>query len=535
MFLTQGETMDNLLEIKKLSVFFKAEDKADFAAVKNISLSVKQGEVLGIVGESGSGKSITALSVLGLLPYPKAYHDAASSIKFSGKELINLNNKDFQTIRGNDIGIIFQEPMSSLNPLHKVGKQIAESLLLHQNISAKEAESQTLELLKAVKIPQPEEKINAYPFELSGGQRQRAMIAMAIANKPKLLIADEPTTALDVTVQEQIIDLLLELKQKLNMAIIFISHNLRLVHKISDRIAVMYKGELVEYGTAEKVFNNPQAAYTKKLISSDCGLNLQKNNGTEEIFKAEDITVSFPRKKNIFGKIVADFKAVNQVSLSLNQGETLGIVGESGSGKTTLALSLVNLAKHGGQIYLKKDGNFQKVCGYSKNVQIVFQDPYTSLNPRMTVRQIVGEGLSVHFRSLSAQEKEDKIREILKEVDLDDSALNKYPHEFSGGQRQRIALARALIIKPRIVILDEPTSALDVTIQQQIIQLLRNLQQTYGLSYVFISHDMNAVRALAHKIAVMKDGRIIECNTAENIFRYPSHTYTKQLIRASLI
>lgn len=535
MFLTQGKIMDNLLEIKNLSVFFKSENKPDFAAVKDVSLTVKQGEVLGIVGESGSGKSVTALSVLGLLPYPKAYHGETSSIKFSDKELIGLNNKDFQKIRGNDISIIFQEPMSSLNPLHKVGKQIAESLLLHQNINAGDAESKTLELLKAVKIPQPEEKINAYPFELSGGQRQRVMIAMAIANNPKLLIADEPTTALDVTVQEQIIDLLLELRQKLNMAIIFISHNLRLVHKISDSIAVMYKGELVEHGTADRVFNSPQAAYTKKLISSDCELNSLENISAEEIFKADNITVSFPRKKNIFGKIIADFKAVNQVSLSLNQGETLGIVGESGSGKTTLALSLVNLAKHSGRIYLKKDDDFQEVTGFSRDVQIVFQDPYNSLNPRMTVRQIVGEGLSVHFRELSKQEKESKIIEILKEVDLDDSALNKYPHEFSGGQRQRIALARALIIKPRIVILDEPTSALDVTIQQQIIRLLKNLQQIYGLSYIFISHDMNAVRALAHKIAVMKDGSIIERNTADNIFKYPSHAYTKQLIRASLI
>jgi len=527
--------MTNILEIKELSTYFKSENNQKFTAVQNISLDVKQGEILGIVGESGSGKSVTALSVLGLLPYPKAYHSPQSSIKFSGKELIGLNNKDFQKIRGNDIAIIFQEPLSSLNPLHKIGKQIEEAVLLHRNITSGEAKQQTLELLKMVKIPQPEQKINAYPFELSGGQRQRVMIAMAIANRPKLLIADEPTTALDVTIQEQIIDLLLELKQKLNMAIIFISHNLNLVHKISDHIAVMYKGRLVEYGSADKVFNAPCDEYTKKLISSTLLPNLQKKNLNDAIFKAEDITVTFPRKKNIFGTVVSDFKAVNQVSLSLSKGETLGIVGESGSGKTTLALALVNLIKHSGKTYMKDENSFKPLLKFTKNIQIVFQDPYNSLNPRMTVRQIVSEGLTVHFRNLSKQEKENKIMEILNEVDLDKNDLDKYPHEFSGGQRQRIALARALIIKPQVLILDEPTSALDVTIQKQIIALLKKLQEKYELSYIFISHDMNAVRALAHYVLVMKDGKIIEQETAANIFTSPRQAYTKELIRASII
>lgn len=525
----------NILEINHLSVYFKRNGQTDFCAVNNISLKLEQGEILGIVGESGSGKSVTALSILGLLPYPKAYHLEKSSIVFNQTELIGLNNKEFQQIRGNKISFIFQEPMSSLNPLHKIGAQIAESLELHQNLSKEQIKKRTFELLQLVKIPEPEQRINAYPFELSGGQRQRVMIAMAIANNPQILIADEPTTALDVTIQEQIIDLLLELKQKLNMSIIFISHNLRLVHKISDHIAVMYKGDLLEYGTAKQVFENPQTSYTKKLISSNLLLNLQQKKDSKIILKANDIEVSFPRKKNIWGRVTADFKAVDKVSFDLRQGETLGIVGESGSGKTSLALAVINLLKHRGNIEILTDNEYQNLHQFSKDLQIVFQDPYNSLNPRMTIKQIIEEGLTVHFKQLRKSEKINKIKEILKEVNLNESIMDAYPHEFSGGQRQRMALARALILNPKIIILDEPTSALDVTVQAQIVELLKSLQIKYKISYIFISHDMNAIRAMSHRVMVMKNGKIIEQGVTTQIFEQPQQPYTQQLIKASLL
>lgn len=524
-----------ILEIKHLSVYFRNDEQKDFCAVNNVSLSLEQGKILGIVGESGSGKSVTSLSVLGLLPYPKAYHSENSSIIFHKKELIGLNNKDFQNIRGNKISFIFQEPMSSLNPLHKIGAQIAESLKLHQNLSSKELKKRTLELLNLVKISEPEQKLNAYPFELSGGQRQRVMIAMAIANNPEILIADEPTTALDVTIQEQIIDLLLELKHKLNMSIIFISHNLRLVNKIADEIAVMYKGELVEYGTAENIFNSPRHDYTKKLISSILSLNLHNKISSNVILKAKNIEVSFPRKKNIWGRVITDFKAVDNVSFELRQGETLGVVGESGSGKTSLALAIVNLLKHNGTVEIFDGQNYQQLSHFCKDLQIVFQDPYNSLNPKMTIGQIIEEGLSVHYKQFTTSEKTNKIKEILKEVNLDEDILNKYPHEFSGGQRQRIALARVLILNPKIIILDEPTSALDVTVQAQIIDLLKRLQAKYKLSYIFISHDMNAIKTMAHNIMVMKNGKIVEQGSSNKIFNKPSQPYTKQLIQASML
>lgn len=524
-----------ILEIKHLSIYFKNDELKDFCAVKDVCLNLEQGKILGIVGESGSGKSVTALSVLGLLPYPKAYHSANSSIVFHKQELIGLSNKNFRDIRGNKISFIFQEPMSSLNPLHKIGAQIAESLKLHQNLSSKELKEKTLELLNLVKIPEPEQKLNAYPFELSGGQRQRVMIAMAIANNPEILIADEPTTALDVTIQEQIIDLLLELKQKLNMSIIFISHNLRLVNKIADDIAVMYKGELVEYGSAQKIFNSPQHNYTKKLISSILPLNLQNKILADVILKAQNIEVAFPRKKNIWGRVITEFKAVDNISFELKQGETLGVVGESGSGKTSLALAVVNLLKHRGSVEISEGQSYKQLSHFNKDLQIVFQDPYNSLNPKMTISQIIGEGLSVHCKQLTETEKIIKIKEILKEVNLNEEALNKYPHEFSGGQRQRIALARVLILNPKIIILDEPTSALDVTVQAQIVDLLKRLQNKYKLSYIFISHDMNAIKTMAHRIMVMQNGKIVEQNTAEQIFNHPSQPYTKQLIQASML
>ncbi len=512
----------NLLEIKNLEVFFENKN-TDFQAVKCISLKLNTSEILGIVGESGSGKSVTALSILGLLPYPKAYYGKKSSIKFQNQELIGMNGSEFQKIRGNEIAFIFQEPMSSLNPLHKIGKQIAESLELHQNLTKKQIKQRVIELLKAVKIPNPEQKAKAYPYELSGGQRQRVMIAMAIANNPKILIADEPTTALDVTIQKQIIELLLELKEKLNMSIIFISHNLRLVHKIADNIAVMHKGKIVEYGKAENIFNHPENDYTKTLISSSLLLNKKEKIKNDNILKVKNITVEFPIKKDIFGRIKQKLTAVNNVSFELSKGETLGIVGESGSGKTTLAFSLVNLVKHKGNISLKNN-----------EIQIVFQDPYNSLNPRMKVGDIITEGLVVKHKDITKEEKQAKLLEILKNIGLGEDVINKYPHEFSGGQRQRIALARALIIKPKVLVLDEPTSALDVTIQVQIIELLKELQKKFDLSYIFISHDMNAIKSIAQQIMVMKDGKNIECGTTDEIFNHPRHKYTKELIKSSI-
>ena len=430
----------SMLEIKSLSVSFKNRKNEIFQAVNNANLKLDKSEILGIVGESGSGKSVTAMAILGLLPYPRAFYSDSSSIVYNNQELIGLSNKEYQKIRGNDISFIFQEPMSSLNPLHKIGKQIAETLKIHQNLTSEQIKERTLELLKMVKIPNPEQKINAYPFELSGGQRQRVMIAMAIANNPRILIADEPTTALDVTIQEEIIDLLLELKNKLDMAIIFISHNIRLVHRIADNIAVMYNGKVIEYGTAKQIFENPVESYTKELISSNLLLKTNENMQNYEILRVDSINVTFPIKKSFWGKVVSELKAVSNVSFSLNSGETLGIVGESGSGKTTLAMSLVNLVKHTGNISLKI--NEIECENNLQNIQIVFQDPYNSLNPRKNTEEIVGEGLDVHFPKLSVSERNRKINNIIHEVGLSSNILSKNPQEFSAGPRQRIALAR---------------------------------------------------------------------------------------------
>lgn len=525
----------SMLEIKNLSITFHNRKNEIFQAVNHINLKLNQGEILGMVGESGSGKSVTALSILGLLPYPKAEISADCSIKFNGHELTRLSDSEFEKIRGNEISFIFQEPMSSLNPLHKVGQQIMESIMLHQNKSKKEAQQMAIDLMKSVKIPDPENKLKAYPFELSGGQRQRVMIAMAIANNPKILIADEPTTALDVTIQEQIIELLLELKKKLKMSIIFISHDLRLVHKIADNIAVMYQGKIVEYGSSEQIFNNPRHSYTKKLISSSLLLNKRQKNNNKIIFKAEKIEVNFPQKKNIWGNVTQYLKAVNQVDIELQSGKTLGIVGESGSGKTSLAMSIVNLVKHKGKIYLYNNKILSEVKGFSKDIQIVFQDPYNALNPRMKIRDIIGEGLRVHNPKITSTDYKNQILRTIKEVELAEDILDKYPHEFSGGQRQRIALARAIILKPQVLILDEPTSALDVTIQSQILKLLQKLQKQYQMAYLFISHDMSAIRSISDEIIVMKDGKVIEKGSVGKIFENPRKSYTKALIKASIL
>lgn len=528
----------SLLDVQHLSVGFKGENgRPDKLAVDDISFKLNEGEVLGIVGESGSGKSVTALSVLGLLPYPKAYHSAQSSIKFGGKELIRAEEKDLQAVRGADIAFIFQEPMSSLNPLHRIEKQIGETLRLHSQLSEKQIKKEVLKLLKLTGIKNAKERMKAYPFELSGGQRQRVMIAMAIANKPKILIADEPTTALDVTIQAQIIDLLMNLRKKLGMSIIFISHDLRLVRKIADRIVVMKDGKIVEQGSTENIFNSPQASYTKTLINSHSLLKNKDNIKNNIVLSVKSAKVYFPLKKNFFGRVVSEVKAVDDISFDLREGETLGIVGESGSGKTTLGMAIVNLIKAKGCFVVKNEEKQQikkeSKC-FRRSVQIVFQDPYNSLNPRMNVAQIVAEGLEVHRPELSVSEKRNLAAKALAEVGLGDDVLDKYPHEFSGGQRQRIAIARALILEPKILVLDEPTSALDVTIQAQIIDLLQKIQKDKGLSYIFISHDMKAVRAMSDRIAVMKDGKFVEMGSKEQIFEHPHEEYTKALISASV-
>lgn len=517
----------SLLEVKNLSVSFP-----NFQAVKNISFNVEKGEIFGIVGESGSGKSLTALSVLGLLPYPKAFHSQQSSIRFNGVEL--LQNPSLRQFRGNKIGFIFQEPMSSLNPLHTIGRQIAEVLILHRKMPAKEAQKETLRLLKLTGIPNASRRLNAYPHELSGGQRQRVMIAMAIANKPDLLIADEPTTALDVTVQEQIIELLLKLRHEMGMSIIFISHDLRLISRIADHVAVMKGGKIIEQGTANQIFTAPKESYTKRLIESHNILKENKKQADKNIVEMQSVTVRYPLNKNFWGRTTEWLYALNNISLQLKIGQTLGIVGESGSGKSTLGQVLCRLLPAGGQIRLNnQSADAIPLKQWHKQIQIVFQDPYNSLNPRMNIGQIIGEGLEVHFPKLSKSEKQAKIIQALKEVGLPAEAEQRYPHEFSGGQRQRIAIARALIVEPQILVLDEPTSALDVTIQAQILKLLRQIQEQRGLTYLFISHNMQAVRAVSDEIAVMKDGKIIEQGNCSRIFDSPQHDYTKNLIKAA--
>ncbi len=521
-----------LLEIRNLSVGFNHPDGYSYKVVKNIDFDLEKGEILGIVGESGSGKSLTALSILGLLPYPKAFHSASSSIKFNGEELIG--NKNIRFFRGNKIGFIFQEPMSSLNPLHTIGKQIAEVLEIHQNLSSKEAKREAIKLLELTGIKNPRLRFNSFPYELSGGQRQRVMIAMAIANKPDILIADEPTTSLDVTIAAQILELLLKLKKELEMSIIFISHDLNVIRKISNRVLVMKNGKIIERGNVHDVFSHPRCGYTKTLIYSSNILKTNNKNYRDFIVEASSITVKYPLIKNFFGKIKNYLYAVENVSIKLKRGKTLGIVGESGSGKTTLGMALAGLNKFEGCIKLNGlDIKSIKNKELRKKVQIVFQDPYNSLNPRMTVEEIIGEGLRVHFSNISAMDKRNKIIKVLLEVGLREEALSKYPHEFSGGQRQRIAIARALVVEPEVLILDEPTSALDVTIAAQILKLLQKIQDNREISYFFISHDFRAVKSMADDIAVMKDGRIVEINTADKIFTTAKNSYTKNLIYAA--
>lgn len=527
--------MEPILDVKNLNVRFIREDGGVFSAVYNSNFELYAGEVLAIVGESGSGKSVTALSLLGLINPKKVLYKSTDSILFMGEELTLLSETEWQNIRGKDIGIIFQEPMSSLNPLIRVGKQISEVILAHRKVSPIKAKARARYLLKLVGIENANERMNAYPFELSGGQRQRVMIAMAIANNPKVLIADEPTTALDVTVQKQILDLILRLKNKFNMAVIFISHDLSVVRKIANRVIVMKDGVIVEHGSVGNIFHAPVHPYTQKLLQAFAETSSRKNFYAHPIMEARHISVIYPIQKNLLGKVVQEIKAVDDVSVRLCEGKTLGLVGESGSGKTTLGMCLANLVKYQGEILTAKSIHIQNEKNFRKNVQVVFQDPYNSLNPRMTILEIVSEGIRVHFPLLDKKEIYDKVRKVLDDVGLKDvDNLDLYPHEFSGGQRQRIAIARALAVDPKIMILDEPTSALDVTVQAEIIKLLKKIQEEREISYLFISHDMRAVRAISHEVAVMRRGKIVEQGSADMVFNHPSATYTKELIRASM-
>ncbi len=504
-------------------------------AIENVSLTIMPGETVALVGESGSGKSITALATIDLLP------DSATvtgSAKYRGTEMIDADQTTLRQVRGNDISFIFQEPMTSLNPLHTIERQLGESLALHQGISSKDARGHILELLHKVGIRDPETRLNDYPHTLSGGQRQRVIIAMALANKPDLLIADEPTTALDVTIQAQILELLAELQKSEGMALLFITHDLGVVHKISDRVCVMQGGHIVEAGPTKDIFDNPQNDYTKMLLSAEpTGEPIPVKKDASVIVSAENLRVWFPIKRGLMRKVVGHIKAVNDATFTIRAGETLGLVGESGSGKTTLALAVMRLISSTGPIVFlgnRIDGLQSKdLQPLRRDMQMVFQDPYGSLSPRMTIEQIIAEGLGVHGLE-PGQDQHELVKDIMREVDLEPGMINRYPHEFSGGQRQRIAIARAMILKPKLVILDEPTSALDMTVQVQIVELLRDLQQKYGLAFLFISHDLKVVRTVSHKVIVMRQGDVVEIGTGEQIFNAPTTDYTRALIAAAI-
>ncbi|NWG23036.1 MAG: ABC transporter ATP-binding protein [Pseudorhodoplanes sp.] len=510
---------------------------ADMYAADHISFNIRPGETVALVGESGSGKSVTALSILRLLPYPVASHPSGA-IRFKGRDLLTMSERDIRQVRGNDISIIFQEPMTSLNPLHTIEKQIGEILELHEGVRGAACRSRILELLTQVGIPDPASRLGSYPHQLSGGQRQRVMIAMALANEPDLLIADEPTTALDVTVQAQILDLLKELQARLGMAILFITHDLGIVRKLANRVCVMNKGKIVEQGEVERVFTAPEHPYTRALLAAEPKPDpapLQPD--APVVVRTDDLKVWFPIKRGVMRRTVGHIKAVDGVSIAVRKGETLGIVGESGSGKTTLGLAILRLISSDGPIvYMGKQLQglkFKEMRPYRHEMQIVFQDPYGSLSPRMSVSDVIEEGLWVHHPALSKKEREERVVRALTDVGLDPETRFRYPHEFSGGQRQRIAVARAIVLEPTFVVLDEPTSALDMLIQSQIVDLLRGLQKRRHLTYLFISHDLRVVAALASRLIVMRNGKVVEEGAAAEIFKNPQHEYTRALFAAA--
>ncbi|WP_417523703.1 ABC transporter ATP-binding protein [Marinovum sp.] len=525
--------MTALLKVRNLKVAFR-QDGQSIPAVKGVSFDVERGETVALVGESGSGKSVTALSTVSLLG---GSAEVDGSVTYDGREMVGASDKTLRQIRGNDISFIFQEPMTSLNPLHTLEKQLRESMELHQNVTGAEARQRIIDLLNKVGIRDPEERLSAYPHQLSGGQRQRVMIAMALANGPDLLIADEPTTALDVTIQAQILELLAELKEAENLSLLFITHDLGIVRRIADRVCVMKNGEIVETGRTEDIFANPRHPYTQMLLAAEStGQPDPVATGAPVVAEAENLRIWFPIQKGLLKRTVGHVKAVNSASFAVRAGETLGIVGESGSGKTTLALAMMRLISSEGRITF--DGqdlrhyNTRSLRRLRAEMQIVFQDPYGSLSPRMSCAEIIAEGLGVHGDRGDSRPKRDKVAEVMKEVGLDSKMMDRYPHEFSGGQRQRIAIARAMILRPKLVVLDEPTSALDMTVQVQIVELLRALQRKYGLAYLFISHDLKVVRAMSHHVMVMKQGDVIEAGPADQIFNAPKTDYARTLLAA---
>ena len=528
--------MTALLSVRDLSVMFRQDGK-ETLAVDHISFDINSGETLALVGESGSGKSVTALSILKLLSYPMASHPSGE-ILFDNKDLMKLDEKSLQKVRGKDIAMIFQEPMTSLNPLHTVERQVSEVMKVHEGMSDKDARQRTIELLTQVGIREPEKRLSSFPHQLSGGQRQRVMIAMALANNPQLLIADEPTTALDVTVQAQILELLEKLKQERSMSMLFITHNLGIVRKFADRVCVMTGGKIVETGKTADIFNHPQHDYTKKLLAAEPKGNPPKaDKNAPVVMEGEKVRVWFPVKKGFFRRTVDYIKAVNDIDVTIREGQTLGVVGESGSGKTTLGLALTRMISSQGHIRFNgKDiehFSFKQMRPLRRHIQIVFQDPFGSLSPRMSVGEIIAEGLLIHEKNLNYEERDERVVRALEEVDLDPETRNRYPHEFSGGQRQRIAIARAMVLNPRFVMLDEPTSALDMSVQAQVVDLLRALQQKHNLAYLFISHDLKVVKALANDLIVMRNGQMVEHGPAEEVFSSPKTEYTRALMNAA--
>jgi len=535
--LTQGNNMsDSLIEVRDLSVEFM-DGGQPRRVVDQVSFKIRKGETLAIVGESGSGKSVTAYSLLRLLPKAITRHPTGQ-VLYGNEDLLSASEQRLQALRGNKIAMVFQEPMTSLNPLHSVERQINEILGLHKGLRGKAATARTLELLELVGIDNPAQRLHAYPHELSGGQRQRVMIAMALANEPELLIADEPTTALDVTVQAKILALLKELQARLGMALLIISHDLNLVRRMAQHVCVMQQGRIVEQNDCASLFHNPQHPYTRELLAAEPAGKPVEVSAAAPILEVKNLRVWFPIKKGFLQRTVDHIRAVDGLSFSLPRGQTLGIVGESGSGKSTLGLAILRLISSQGSIQFQGQAldqmPQQQVRPVRRQMQVVFQDPYGSLSPRLSVGQIIAEGLEVH-RIGNTAEQEQAVMAVLQEVGLDPETRHRYPHEFSGGQRQRIAIARALVLKPALILLDEPTSALDRTVQCQVVDLLRALQQKYNLTYLFISHDLAVVRALSHQLMVIKQGQVVEQGPADRLFAAPQHPYTRQLLESSFL